>query len=89
MCPGGVQSWGKKRRRKREVSTEIPILPDYPLVAAIVVEGAPYGNATGPTDSQYVGKCCLLVAIPFYAKELVIFFYVYSFPPQKVTYKGS
>ncbi|GFW24305.1 uncharacterized protein TNCV_605541 [Trichonephila clavipes] len=50
VCPSGTQSWGKKRRR-REVSTENDIVPDYPLVAAIVVEGSPFGNNTGPTGS--------------------------------------
>lgn len=53
VCPGGIQSWGKRRKREVEPS-ELPILQDYPLVAAIVVKGAPYGNVTGPTDSQYV-----------------------------------
>ncbi|XP_054714174.1 uncharacterized protein LOC129223837 isoform X2 [Uloborus diversus] len=52
ICPGGVQSFGK--RRKREDMSEIPIVPDYPLVAAIVVQSASYGNDTGPTDSQYI-----------------------------------
>ncbi|GIX68013.1 uncharacterized protein CEXT_411601 [Caerostris extrusa] len=54
VCPGGTQSWGK--RRKREDSNEIPIVPDYPLVAAIVVEGSSFGNNTGPTDSQYIDE---------------------------------
>ncbi|XP_035208056.1 uncharacterized protein LOC118182780 isoform X1 [Stegodyphus dumicola] len=54
ICPGGTQSWGK--RRKREDTEEIPIVPDYPLDAVIVVEGALFGNNSGPTGSQYVDE---------------------------------
>lgn len=56
VCPGGTQSWGKKRRSIEMEDAEIPIVPDYPLVAAIVVEGSSFGNITGPQDSQYIGK---------------------------------
>ncbi|KAF8778382.1 hypothetical protein HNY73_015112 [Argiope bruennichi] len=55
VCPGGTQSWGKRRKREDSGDNEIPIVPDYPLVAAIVVEGSSFGNNTGPSD-RYIDE---------------------------------
>ncbi|XP_015905599.1 uncharacterized protein [Parasteatoda tepidariorum] len=55
VCPSGTQSWGKRRKRQIE-DNEIPIVPDYPLFAAIVVEGSLFGNNSGPTDAQYIDE---------------------------------
>ena len=57
ICPGGTQSYGKRRRRQaeQELESENQILNDYELKTALLVIGRPFDNETGPTDAEYLG----------------------------------
>lgn len=50
-CPGGMISYGRKRRSPQHTEwTVTDIVPDYPLVAAIVVEEAAIKGPNASTD---------------------------------------